>query len=62
MRIIIIVLKQRRTGKKHLHTEKKKSGYVVFVGYVYDGDDFENEPDDYVCPVCGAKKEMFKLQ
>ena len=31
-------------------------------GYVYDGDDFESEPDDYVCPVCGAKKDMFKLQ
>lgn len=29
---------------------------------IFDGDDFESEPDDYVCPVCGAKKDMFKLQ
>jgi len=40
-------------------------------GYVYDqetgdmehgvkpGTDFENLPDDWVCPVCGATKDLF---
>ncbi len=28
--------------------------------YIYDGDeDFENLPDDYVCPVCGMPKSVF---
>ncbi|MDR1818837.1 MAG: rubredoxin [Methanobrevibacter sp.] len=43
-------------------------------GYVYDpeigdsdngidpGTDFSNVPDDWVCPICGAPKEDFKLQ
>lgn len=32
-------------------------------GYVYDGDiPFEDLPDDYVCPVCGAPKSDFVLQ
>ena len=44
-------------------TYRKEEKWVCSVcGYVYDGDDFESEPDDYVCPVCGAKKDMFKLQ
>lgn len=29
-------------------------------GYVYDGDDFEKESDDYVCPLCGVNKELFE--
>ena len=55
------VLKQSAPAKAPTYREEKK--WVCSVcGYVYDGDDFESEPDDYVCPVCGAKKEMFKLQ
>jgi len=47
--------------------------YVCSVcGYVYDpeegdpengveqGTPFENVPDDWVCPVCGALKEQFE--
>lgn len=29
-------------------------------GYVYDGPDFEAEPADYVCPLCGVDKTMFE--
>lgn len=29
-------------------------------GYVYDGPDFDDEPDNYICPVCGVPKEMFE--
>jgi rubredoxin len=30
-------------------------------GYIYDGDiPFEDLPDDWVCPVCGEDKTMFK--
>ena len=47
--------------KKH-YTFIEEKWVCSVCGYVYDGDDFESEPDDYVCPVCGAKKDMFKLQ
>ncbi len=35
--------------------------YVCSVcGYIYDGSvPFEQLPDDYVCPICGAGKEAF---
>lgn len=37
--------------------------YVCTVcGYVYDGPDFNAEPDDYVCPLCGVGKDMFEVQ
>ena len=31
-------------------------------GWEYDGSEgpFEKLPDDYVCPVCGAGKEVFE--
>lgn len=29
-------------------------------GYVYDGEDFSKEADDYVCPLCDANKEAFE--
>lgn len=38
-------------------------GYVCGVcGYVYPGSDeeFRALPEDYTCPVCGARKSMFK--
>ena len=39
--------------------EKKK--YVCSVcGWVYDGDDFENESDDFVCPLCMVGKDLFE--
>ena len=33
-------------------------------GYVYDDPDlsFEELPDDWVCPICGAPKSAFKRQ
>ena len=37
--------------------------YVCSVcGYVYDGEvPFEELPEDYVCPICGAGKELFEV-
>ena len=29
-------------------------------GYVYEGDDFEDLPDDWVCPLCGVGKDQFE--
>ena len=33
-------------------------------GYIYDeeaeGTKFEDLPEDWVCPLCGASKDMFK--
>jgi len=33
-------------------------------GWIYDekeqGIKFEDQPDDYVCPVCGAPKDQFE--
>ena len=53
--------------------EKKMDKYECSVcGYVYDpeegdtdngiepGTSFEDLPDDWVCPVCGALKEQFE--
>jgi len=33
-------------------------------GYVYDGSEgpFEDLPDDWSCPLCGAGKDQFELQ
>ena len=56
--------------KKEVKTMKK---YVCTVcGYIYDpekgdldggikpGTSFEDIPDDWVCPVCGAQKSLFE--
>lgn len=31
-------------------------------GYAYDGAGFEQEPEDYVCPVCDHGKSYFALR
>ena len=39
-------------------TENGKTAWVCMAcGYVYYGDEL---PEDFVCPVCGLGKEMFK--
>jgi len=41
------------------------SQYVCdFCGYIYPGSaaEFEQLPDDYVCPICGVDKSYFNLQ
>ena len=55
--------------------DRKMNNYVCTVcGYVYypeegdadsgiaPGTAFENLPDNWVCPICGASKDDFKLQ
>ena len=55
--------------------DKKMNRYVCTVcGYVYDptkgdpehgiepGTPFEQLPDDWVCPVCGAEKDKFEIE
>lgn len=43
--------------------EKVKDKWVCTIcGYVYDGPDFEAEPDDYICPICMAPKSLFEKQ
>ena len=47
---------------KEEETDINKPVYVCKVcGFEYEGD-LDNEPDDYICPVCGCKKGVFKLQ
>lgn len=39
--------------------------YICTVcGYEYDGSEgpFEELPDDWVCPLCGAPKSLFELK
>lgn len=55
-------------------TDKMKKYVCTICGYVYDpeegdpdggippGTPFENIPDDWVCPLCGATKEDFELE
>ncbi len=51
------------TNNKGVNKMKK---YVCTVcGYVYDPDEFdgvafEDQPDDFVCPLCGVGKEDFE--
>jgi len=65
-------IKDEKIGKKE---EKKMDRYVCKVcGYVYDpekgdpdggiapGTKFEDIPDDWVCPVCGASKQDFEKE
>jgi len=52
----------------------KMQKFVCFCGYVYDpaiggpgrgippGTPFDNLPDTWTCPDCGAKKEQFSLE
>ena len=38
-----------------------KSYACGICGYVYDGEvPFDQLPEDYVCPVCGAAKDAFE--
>ena len=66
---------QGETEKKKQKEEKKMDRYVCSVcGYVYDpekGDPdngvasrtpFEDVPDDWTCPVCGAAKDAFEKE
>jgi len=61
--------------KKEKREEKRMDKYVCMVcGYVYDpeqgdsesdiaaGTTFENLPEDWVCPVCGAGKSEFEKE
>ena len=65
-------IKDEKIGKKE---EKKMDRYVCKVcGYVYDpekgdpdggiapGTKFEDIPEDWVCPVCGASKQDFEKE
>jgi rubredoxin len=58
-----------------LEPRKKMKKYVCNVcGYIYDpeegdpdadipvGTSFDDLPDDWVCPVCGAPKEEFSVE
>ncbi len=52
--------------------EKMKKYRCSVCGYIYDpengdpdngvepGTDFENVPDDWTCPICGATKDQFE--
>ena len=63
---------QRHEGKAQAAFQEKEKGkppekkakWVCSVcGYVYDGDvPFEDLPDDWTCPLCGAPKSEFEKQ
>ena len=48
-------------------TETKEAGQGSYkcsvCGYVFPGsrEEFEQLPDDYICPTCGVDKSMFEL-
>ena len=44
--------------------ETTDSYICTICGYVYNGsdEDFEDLPDDWVCPICGAPKSVFQLK
>lgn len=67
-----IVLK--RDGHETIKEGKMKKWKCSICGYIYDpskgdpenginpGTAFENIPDDWVCPLCGAGKDMFEAE
>lgn len=44
--------------------EKEKPYKCLLCGYVFEGtaEEFEDLPDDWVCPLCGAGKNLFKQE
>ena len=57
-----VVVKKAPTYVEEVKEEKaQKATWVCSIcGYVYDGDDFENEDDTYVCPICTVPKDLFE--
>jgi len=66
---------KKAESKKVLGSNEKMKKYVCSVcGYVYDpaegdpdnginpGTPFEDLPEDWVCPVCGASKDQFEVE
>ena len=51
---------KKEAKKEEVKMENKDVWVCSVCGYVYDGDDFENESEDYVCPICGVPKLMFE--
>ena len=49
------------TGVKERVNGSKKVYVCSVCGFEYEGE-LDNEPDDYICPICGCKKGVFKLQ
>jgi rubredoxin len=56
---------------KIIHGEEMTKYRCTVCGYIYDpavgdppranpGTEFSSLPDDWVCPVCGAPKDMFE--
>ncbi|MCL2331946.1 MAG: rubredoxin [Actinomycetia bacterium] len=45
-------------------SEETSQWVCLVCGYVYDGSEgpFEELPDDWCCPLCGASKDQFELQ
>lgn len=48
-------------GKEESKMGEKVRYVCTVCGYVYEGD-INQEPDDYVCPVCGVGKDMFEKE
>ncbi len=48
-----------KNAPTYIETKEQKQGYKCSVcGYIYEGD-INNEPDDFVCPVCKQPKSVF---
>ena len=60
-----LCLNSYRFGQKKLilnYLRRSYYGLCKVCGYVYEGDDFEDLPDDWVCPLCGVGKDQFEEQ
>lgn len=60
----VIKGKSPKNAPTYIEEKIEESKYVCDIcGYVYDGEiPFEQLPEDYRCPVCGADKSHFKLR
>ena len=57
----VIKGKSPKAAPTYIEEDKKEVYKCSICGYEYNGDiPFEELPDDYVCPICGVPKSLFK--
>lgn len=56
-------IKAKKAGAEPAGQEKKEKWVCEVCGYEYDGEiPFEDLPEDYICPICGKGKSVFKKE
>jgi rubredoxin len=69
---LVLLVKNGKTSSERERRKEMQKWQCTVCGYVYDpeqgdpdnginpGTPFEDLPEDWVCPVCGASKDQFE--